>query len=198
MRRTYLLSALVLAAVSGLAAAQPNFSHAEIGYIADADFGDIDQGDGLDLHVRDELFDTILMHAYAEDTEGDDTGLEVDRFGIALGLTTVWLEKLGVYATVGYEDLEISAPVGKFDDKGLGFEVGARYPLLEGKLELGIEADHDRYDHSDARFYEISGAYGFTPRFSGVLAYATGEFKFDDAEESIERDDIRVALRMNF
>lgn len=197
MHLTRLLLAFALAAFGGVAAAQPNFSHVELGYIADADFGDADQGDGLDLHVRNEFFDTILFHGYVEDTEGDDTGLEVDRFGLAFGLATVWLEKLGVYANVGYEDLEISAPVGEFNDKGYGFEVGARYPLLDGKLELGIEADHDRYDHSDGRFYEISGAYIFTPGFAGVLTYATGEFDFDSVEETLERDDIRVALRIH-
>ena len=197
MRLIQLLCALALAAGGGLAAAQPNFSHVEVGYLADVDF-DVDSGDGLDLHVRDELFDTILFHGYVEDTKGDDTDLEVDRFGLAFGLTTVWLEKLGVFATVGYEDLEIKAPVGEFNDKGYGVEVGARYPLMEGKLELGIEADYDSYDHSEGRFFELMGAYQLTPRFAGVLSYATGEFDFDGLEDAVERDDIRVALRMNF
>ncbi len=203
MRLTRLLCATVLAACSGFAAAQPSYSHLEIGYLADVDFKDADQGDGLDLRVRVKLGELFFLQGYSEDTEGDDTGLQVDRFGLALGIQTVWLEKLGVYATVGFEDLELSraALAGldpDFDDDGTGFELGARYPVLDGKLELGAELDYDSYDHSEGRFYEISGAYAFTPGFSALLSYNTGEFDFDGVQDTLERDDIRVGLRVQF
>lgn len=203
MRLTQVLCAATLAACSGFAAAQPNYSHFELGYIADADFDKLDQGDGMDLRVRFKLGESFFFHGYAADAEGDDTGAQIDAFGLALGFQWVWLEKLGLYATYGYEDIELSdvtltglAP--DFDDTGQGYEIGARYPFLDGKLELGVELDQDLYDHAEARFYEVAGVYAFTPSYAAVLTYTTGEYEFDDAQDVIERSDIRIALRVQF
>lgn len=203
MRLTQLLCAGVLAAFSGLAAAQPSYSHFELGYIADADFDQLDQGDGVDLRLRFKLGERFFFHGYVADAEGDDTGAQIDTFGLALGFQWVWLEKLGLYATYGFEDIELSDVVltglaPDFDDKGQGFEIGARYPFLEGKLELGVEVDQDTYGHAEARFYEIAGVYAFTPAYSAVLTYTTGEYDFDGVQDAIERSDIRVALRVQF
>ncbi|MGH8693958.1 MAG: outer membrane beta-barrel protein, partial [Burkholderiales bacterium] len=174
MRLSKLLCAVALAGCSGLAAAQPSYSHFELGYIADADFDKLDQGDGVDLRLRFKLGESFFFHGHVADAEGDDSGAQIDTFGLALGFQWVWLEKLGLYATYGFEDLELSDVVltglaPDFDDKGQGFELGARYPLLEGKLELGFEVDYDTYDHAEARFYELAGVYALTPSFSAVV-----------------------------
>ncbi len=203
MRLTKLVCAAALAVHSGLALASYSYSYFEVGYLPDVDT-DVDQGDGLDLRVRFDMGEFFFFNGYVEGSEGDDLGAQFDRFGLGVGAHVAWLEeKLGLYAAVGYEDLELSdfppsVIAGSFNDNGYGGALGARYALMEGKLELSAEYDYDSYDRSEGNFWEIGASYAFFESYAGVLSYSSGDIDFEDTDGELEHSAWRVGLRVQF
>ncbi|MGB1580799.1 MAG: hypothetical protein ACPHER_04750, partial [Nevskiales bacterium] len=78
-------------------------------------------------------------------------------------------------------------------DKGLGLNLGARY-MMQEDFEAYAGVTLASYGSADATFFQIGGLWHFHEDYAFVAEYNTGELNFDDIDEKIERDDVRIAL----
>lgn len=179
-------------------AAQADFSYSyfELGYIGDVDQETTTQhenGDGLFGRINFLAGDLLFITGHIDEIESDNTRLDVDRFGLGLGIHNDVASTVGLFATLTYEDFE--SELG--DDNGLGVNLGARYMVQEDFEAFG-SVSYAEYDKGDALFLQIGGVWAFHRDYALVAEYNTGEFSLDSIDDELERDDVRLALRVQF
>ena len=177
--------------------AQAEFSYSwfEVGYIADVGMestGGTENGDGADARINFLAGDHLYITGHIDEIELEDK-LDVDRFGLGFGLHFEPIEAVGVFATLTYEDFE--SPLQ--DDKGTGVTVGVRYQWEED-FEFYGNYNQASYDEMKGKFLSLGTVWAFTQNYAFVAEYSTGEFEFETAGNSTDRDDLRVALRVQF
>ena len=196
MKQALILGAAALF-LPASALAEFSYSYFEVGYIGDVNLETDsleEDGDGLFGRINFLAGDTLYITGYIDEVEGDDSEIDLDRFGLGFGIHNDVESTVGLFATVTYEDFE--SELG--EDNGLGASVGARY-MMQEDFEAFATVSYASYDDTgDATFFQIGGVWHFHKDYAMVAEFNTGEVTLDELDEEIERDDVRVALRVQF
>lgn len=178
--------------------AQASYSYSwfEVGYIADAKqqtvAGKSESADGVDFRLNFLAGENLYITGYIDEVAVDNDS-DVDRFGVGFGLHNDFSADIGIYATLTYEDIESSFK----DDDGLGITAGVRYNVQEDFEAFG-GIKYARYEDMDGRFLHIGGVWAFSQNYAVVGEYTTGDFTLDGFADELDRDDVRLALRVQF
>lgn len=184
-------------------AAQAGYSYSwfEVGYIGDVSQetpgGNSESGDGLDLRVNFLAGDHVYITGHLDEIEADDSEVDVDRFGLGFGIHNDFDANIGLFATVTYEDFESEIP-GFESESGFGGSVGIRYNVQEDFEAYG-GASYADYQDVEGVFLNIGGVWAFSNSYAVVAEYSKGEFTLNDINDTdLEREDVRLALRVQF
>lgn len=178
------------------ALADYSYSYLEVGYIGDVEQETTTQkedGDGLFGRVNFLAGEYLYFTGYVDEIESDDTQLDIDRFGVGMGIHNDVSSTVGLFATLTYEDLE--SELG--DDKGLGLSLGARYMMQEDFEAFGGVSYAD-YEDGDALNLQIGGIWHFHRDYAFVAEYNNAKFTLDRINDELDREDVRIALRVQF
>ena len=205
-RLAAILTGTLFAATTQLAVAAkgPNYTYAEIGYVnTDAD---LVEGDGFDVNISFGATDLIFLKFGFQTDELDVgpsgsqvNGVDADEFLIGGGAHFKVMDKLDLYGTLSYVDIEYSGGIPVRGDDGYELAAGVR-SMVTKKLELHAEAayrdiDNLENDDDDERIYTVGGVYKFHKTFSAYARIA-GDNRYDDSGDAI--DTIGLGIRMKF
>ncbi len=179
-------------------AAQASYSYSwfEVGYIGDAELETTtgrENGDGVDVRVNFLAGDNLYITGYIDEIESNDTRQDMDSFGIGFGWHNDFEANVGLFATLTYEDVETPLK----NDDGLGVAAGIRYNVQEDFEAYG-GIKYAKYADSDGRFINIGGVWSFSQNYALVAEYTTGDYTFDDILDEFDREQVRLALRVQF
>jgi predicted porin len=191
-----ILTGVLFAATTQLAVAAkgPDYTYAEIGYV-NTD-GDHIEGDGFDVNISFGATDLIfLKFGFQGDSLDCDpvncrnlnyagpqvtqVGVNADRFLIGGGAHYQVMDKLDVFGSLSYVDIEYSGGIPTRGDDGYELAVGVR-SMVTKELELNASAAYlsiknlVNNDDSDT-VYSVGAVYKFYKKFSLVGDYAHGE-----------------------
>ena len=179
-------------------AVQADYSYSwfEVGYIGDAEqetTTGTETGDGLDIRLNFLAGDHLFFTGYVDEVKSDGSKQDLDSFGLGIGIHNDFSAKLGMFATLTYEDIETPMK----DDDGLGLTAGLRYNVQDdfeayGGVKLAS------YAHTEGLFLHIGGVWAFSENYAMVAEYSEGEYEFDKIDGELEREQVRLALRVQF
>lgn len=196
------LSHILAAAAFSLpvtALAEYSYSYLEIGYRA----GELskDDGSGFDAEVNFLLGDVLYASFNIDEVEYDND-LHLDRFGIGLGAHFNAFWNIDLYGVISYEDIEFDIPAANdFDDKGWGYEIGARYALNDD-WEFRIAGDFAKYKKDsvdlESRHAVLTAVYHISSNYDLIGEYNGGELIFNTPNIDSEESTLKVGLRFQF
>ena len=177
MRSMRLLAATAALTVSSVAVAGPNWTYAELGYVAADSVGDEDSG-GFVLNGSFGFADVFHVGGGigAFELEGGKSkgGIDADAFNVYVGYNPAMTDNVDAIVRVGYAETEGKATGGRAKAKALGLTFGTRAMISEqfelnafatysgGKAKIsGVESE-DFVDWD----YSVSGIYSFTEMFA--------------------------------
>ena len=160
------LIVLLLAFSASASAAEFDYSFFELGY-GNIEFDDVDvDGDGFGLAGSFAI--SPDWHVFADyQAAGLDFGIDATTFGAGIGYNTGISPTVDLVASLGYEWVELDAPViGDVDDSGFSLGVGLRFEASpEIELNAGITYV-DFGDGGDDTGFSAGGYYSFSDAFS--------------------------------
>lgn len=147
----------MMAAVAAVAMmALPAAAHAQ--WYAGAAYTNFD-ADGADIGAATGRLGYRFGPNFAVEGEGsvgldDEDGVELNHNAglYAVGIVPL-TERFDLHGRVGYQQTEVGAPIGDFDDEGLGYGVGATYRVTPN---VGVRADWTRLEGDEAEADAIS------------------------------------------
>lgn len=154
------VSAVLLLAAAGNAAAEFDYNYAELRYIdTDLDAGPVDaSGDGFEIGGSLEL--TPAVHVFGNFQRLDfGRGIDVSAFEVGGGYAMPLASGADLVARLSYIDGEIDAGPVDFDDSGFGFSAGFRHmfhPQFEGRAFINYV---DLDESGDETSIELAGDY---------------------------------------
>lgn len=196
------LSHLFAAAALSLpvsAMADYSYSYLEIGYRS-VELSS-DEGSGFDLEMNFLLGDIFYVTTNIDEVEYDND-LHMDRFGLGIGAHYDGFYNTSLYAELTYEDLEFDLPgAPDMDDKGWGYEIGARYQLNED-WEFRMAGDFAVYEDKtldlESQAFIASAVYNISPNYAVVGEYHNGEIEATATGQGLEEQTLRIGLRFQF
>jgi hypothetical protein len=199
-----ILTGTLFAATTQLAVAAkgPNYTYAEIGYVNTDD--DLVEGDGFDVNISFGATDLIfLKFGYQRDSldvgpSGSQVGIDADEFLIGGGAHFKVMDKLDLYGTLSYVDIEYSGGIPVQGDDGYELAAGVR-SMVTKKLELHAEAAYRDIDNlenndDDERIYSVGAVYKFYKKFS-AYARISGDNRYDSSSDAV--DTIGLGIRLS-
>ena len=188
MKGIKLLAASAALTVSSVAVAGPNYTYAQLGYIAADSVGNEDSG-GFELNGSFGFADIFHVGAglVAAEIEGGKSkgGADVDAYQIYVGVNPAVTDNIDAIVRVGFEEAEFKT-VGnpRVKEETLFLSFGTRAMVAEN-FELNAFATYNAGKAKVTGFesvdfvewdYEVAGIYSFTDMFAaGVKLDIAGE-----------------------
>jgi hypothetical protein len=181
MKSITLLAATAALTVSSVAVAGPNWTYAELGYVAADSIGDEDSG-GFVLNGSFGFADVFHVGGGigAFELEGGKSkgGIDADSFNVYVGYNPAMTDNVDAIVRVGYAETEGKAVGGRAKAKSLGLTFGTRAMISEqfelnafatyaaGNSKPNAGAKEDFVDWN----YTVGGIYNFTDMFAAGVS----------------------------
>jgi hypothetical protein len=198
MKGIKLLAATAALTVSSVAVAGPNYTYAQLGYIAIDSVANEDSG-GFELngsfgfadifHVGGGIVAGELEGGKGKVNNDGEAGSDFDAFNIYVGVNPAMTDNVDAIVRVGYQEIETKASTAGVDDprqkeESLFLEFGTRAMIAEN-FELNAFATYDagneKTDGGGAKEdfvdwgYRVGGIYSFTDMFAAGVKLEINE-----------------------